>query len=568
MGPTLPISEEIHAQKYRQKGESFREAMTRVADALKDSDEHFHAFREILLDMRFMPAGRVQAAMGAARQTTAYNCFVSDTITDSMDGIMTAASKAAETMRLGGGIGYDFSTIRPRGDLITKLDSQASGPISFMDIFDSVCGTIAAAGHRRGAQMGVLRVDHPDIEEFVHAKTNLDKLTRFNISVGVTDAFMEAVASDGPFELKWGGRVYKTVRARSLWNAIMRNTWDWAEPGVLFIDRINDHNNLWYCEEIAATNPCGEQPLPPNGACLLGSFNLTKYIVEDFHEGPGVFRFDMTRLMSDIPVVVRAMDNIIDRAIYPLHEQELEAKSKRRMGLGVTGVANALEAIGHRYGDDGFIKALDTILSSITNEAYATSALLAYEKGAFPLYDKSLFANGHMYQQLCPTVQKLIENNGLRNSHLTSVAPTGTISLAADNVSSGIEPVFSYGYDRTIQTPDGPKVERVDDYGVRVFGVRGKTTDECTLDDHLNVLLTTQKWIDSAVSKTCNVGDHVSFDEFKDIYMRAYEGGAKGITTFRAAGKRMGILNAAPKSEENEGSACWIDPVSGRKSCE
>ena len=312
----------------------------------------------------------------------------------------------------------------------------------------------------------------------------------------------------------------------------------------------------------------GEQPLPPNGACLLGSFNLTKYIVEDFHEGPGVFRFDMTRLMSDIPVVVRAMDNIIDRAIYPLWEQEAEALAKRRMGLGVTGVANALEALGHRYGDAGFIKALDTILSSLTNEAYATSALLAHEKGVFPLYDKSLFANGHMYQQLCPTVQKLIEYNGLRNSHLTSVAPTGTISLAADNVSSGIEPVFSYGYDRTIQTPDGPKVERVDDYGVRVFGVRGKTTDECTLDDHLNVLLTTQKWIDSAVSKTCNVGDHVSFDEFKDIYMRAYEGGAKGITTFRAAGKRMGILNAAPKSEENEGSACWIDPVSGRKSCE
>ena len=254
-GPSLPISEEIHAQKYRQKGESFREAMTRVADALKDDDQHFHAFREILLDMRFMPAGRVQAAMGAARQTTAYNCFVSDTIVDSMHGIMEAATAASETMRLGGGIGYDFSTIRPRGDLITKLDSQASGPISFMDIFDAICGTIAAAGHRRGAQMGVLRVDHPDIEEFVHAKTNLDKLTRFNISVGVTDEFMDAVATDDTFELKWGGRVYKTVRARSLWNAIMRNTWDWAEPGVLFIDRINDHNNLWYCEEIAATNP-------------------------------------------------------------------------------------------------------------------------------------------------------------------------------------------------------------------------------------------------------------------------------------------------------------------------
>lgn len=255
MGPTLPISEEIHAQKYRQKGESFREAMTRVADSLKDSDEHFHAVRDILLDMRFMPAGRVQAAMGAARQVTPFNCFVSGTINDSMSGIMEAATNAAETMRLGGGIGYDFSTVRPRGDLIRKLDSQASGPVSFMDIFDAVCGTIAAAGHRRGAQMGVLRVDHPDIEEFIHAKTNLDKLTRFNISVGVTDEFMEAVRNDRDFDLKWDGRVYKTVSARALWNTIMRNTWHWAEPGVLFIDRINDDNNLWYCETIAATNP-------------------------------------------------------------------------------------------------------------------------------------------------------------------------------------------------------------------------------------------------------------------------------------------------------------------------
>lgn len=563
-GPTLPISEETHALKYRQKGESFREAMSRVADALKDDDQHFADFRNLLLSQAFMPAGRVQAAMGAARIVTPYNCFVSDTIEDSMDGIMDAAKAAARTMRMGGGIGYDFSTLRPRGDLITKLDSHSSGPVSFMDIFDATCSTIAAAGHRRGAQMGVLRVDHPDIEEFIHSKTRLDKLTNFNISVGITDEFMIAVGQDIEFDLKWGGRVYDTIRARHLWNLIMRNTWNWAEPGVLFLDRINDDNNLWYCEDIAATNPCAEQPLPPNGACLLGSFNLVKYIDEDL----GGYFFALDRFKADIPVVIRAMDNVVDRAVYPLPEQEREAKMKRRMGIGVTGVANALEALRHPYGSRGFLWALETILETLAVESYRASAKLAAEKGPFPLFSDEHYWEASMYRKLPKDVQDLINKWGLRNSHLTSIAPTGTISLTADNVSSGIEPVFAYGYDRTIQTPNGPTIERIDDYGFRVFGVRGKTADECTIDDHLNVLLTAQKWTDSAVSKTCNIGDHVTFDEFKDVYYNAWKGGAKGVTTFRATGKRMGILNAAPKSEENEGSACYFDPETGKKSCE
>ena len=562
MGPTLPISEEIHAMKYRQEGESFREAMSRIADALKDTDDHFHNFRDILLDMRFLPAGRVQAAMGSVRQVTPYNCFVSPTIPDSMEGIMDVAKYAAETMRLGGGIGYDFSTIRPKGEIIKKIGSQASGPVSFMRIFDAVCGTVAAAGHRRGAQMAVLRVDHPDIEEFIRSKQNSTNLTNFNISVGVTDEFMAAVENDTSFDLKFDGRIYKTVRATALWNEIMRSTWDWAEPGVLFIDTINKMNNLWYCETIAATNPCAEQPLPPNGACLLGSFNLVKY-VEEIEDG---YKFNLNRMIADIPVVVRAMDNIVDRALYPLTPQYQEATSKRRMGLGVTGVANALEAIGYPYGSPKFLDTLDMILQVFTNEVYKASAVLAAEKGSFPLYDRENYLRSEFIAKLDEDVQNLIAEYGIRNSHLTSIAPTGTISLTADNISSGIEPVFSYGFDRTIQTANGPRVERVDDYGVRVFGVRGRTADALDPQEHLAVLSVASHWMDSAVSKTCNVGADVSFEDFKDIYYRAYRTGAKGCTTFRAAGKRMGILVAAP--QEGEGAACYIDPETGKKSCE
>ena len=569
-GPTLPISNELDEMKYRQPGETFRQKCTRIADTLKDTDDHFNKFRDILLDQAFLPAGRVQASIGAARLATPYNCFVAPTIPDSMKGIMDVAKYAAETMRLGGGIGYDFSTIRPRGDSIAN-GSVASGPISFMRIFDAVCGTVASAGHRRGAQMGVLRVDHPDIEEFVRAKQNTTNLTNFNISIGVTDAFMEAVEKGTGFDLVFEGQKYRTIDAKALWNEIMRSTWDWAEPGVLFIDRINKMNNLYYCETIAATNPCAEQPLPPNGACLLGSFNLVKYL-KPFSEAyeAGViesgYDFDWTKFMADIPVVVRAMDNIVDRALYPQTEQYEEAVSKRRMGLGVTGVANCIEAMGHPYGSPQFLKTLDDILSVLTNMCYQTSALLAKEKGAFPLYDRDKYLQGEFIKQLDPDVLNLIAVHGLRNSHLTSIAPTGTISLVADNISSGIEPVFSYGFDRTIQTIEGPKVERVDDYGVRVLGVRGKTADQCTLDEHLAVLQLASKWMDSAVSKTCNVGDHVSFDEFKNVYHQAWLMGCKGITTFRASGKRLGILVAAP--QEGEGAACYIDPETGKKSCE
>ena len=578
-GPSIGISEEIHQMKYRSKGESFRAAMTRVANSLKDDEGHFNEFREVLYDMRFMPAGRVQSAMGAPRRVTPYNCFVSMTIPDSMEGIMLAAQEAAKTMQLGGGIGYDFSTLRPSGALIKGLESRSSGPMSFMGIFDAVCKTISSAGHRRGAQMGVMRVDHPDIAEFIRVKNNSDTLTQFNLSVGVTDKFMEAVKEDGTFDLVFDGRVYDTINARALWDDILRSTWDWAEPGILFIDRINQKNNLHYCETIAATNPCGEQPLPPNGACLLGSFNLVKYIETD---DEGVRRFNYEKLKHDIPAVVRAMDNVVDRAIYPLPAQELEAKSKRRMGLGVTGVANAIEALGHEYGSERFLDTLENIMAIIRDTCYRSSVSLAVEKGPFPLYREEFLDSGFA-MTLPDDLRDLIRSHGIRNSHLLSVAPTGTISLSADNVSSGIEPVFSYGFDRTIQTYDGPRVERVEDYGYRVFGVEGRKADDLPVMAHVRVLNLASQYVDSACSKTCNVGEDVTWEEFKGVYMSAYDGGASGCTTFRAAGKRYGILNASSSEDvvdvaeekdngdyvdEAAGGACYYDPATGLRQCE
>ena len=584
-GPSLPISEEIHAMKYRAEGEDFKQAMARVAHALKDSEPHYRAFKDILYNQRFLPAGRVQSAMGSPRKVTPYNCFVSQTIEDSMEGIMRAASKAARTMQLGGGIGYDFSTLRPRGDLIKSLESKSSGPLSFMGIFDAICKTIASAGHRRGAQMGVLRVDHPDIEEFITSKNNSTDLTGFNISVGVTDVFMQAVKAGSDFDLTFEGRVYKTVDARALWDQIMRSTWDWAEPGILFIDRINKKNNLWYCERIAATNPCGEQPLPPNGACLLGSFNLVKYVKHvGVHAGERPF-FDYVLFNDDIRHVVRAMDNVVDRATYPLDEQYVEAASKRRMGLGVTGVANAIEALGYDYGSYGFLEEFKTVMQMLRDTSYRTSVDLAIEKGPFPLYNE-LMLDSDFAKTLPENIRESIKKHGIRNSHLLSVAPTGTISLSADNVSSGIEPVFSHYYDRDIQTYDGPRKERVEDYAFREWSIKGKTADELSVFDHVKVLNVASAYVDSACSKTCNVGDDVSWEDFKKVYMDAYDGGASGCTTFRASGKRYGILNAATSEDvatedtpevsqvvteddaSEVGGACYYDPLTGKKQCE
>jgi len=562
-GPTLPISQELHKTKYRQDGESFREFAARVADALADSSDHFDKLRDAIERQRVLFAGRVQAAVGSARRVTPFNCFVMDSIPDSMDGIMRVAAEAAETMRRGGGVGYDFSTLRPKGDIITTMGSPSSGPVSFMAIYDALCRTIMSAGMRRGAMMGVLRVDHPDIEEFIRCKQSGDALNQFNISIGITDDFMRAVQFDTDFGLAFDGRVYKAVRARALWDEIMRSNWDWAEPGVLFIDNINRGNNLRYIETIAASNPCAEQPLPPYGACLLGSLNLVKYLEKGDTLIPV---FNQIKFIADIQEMVRALDNVIDDAIYPLPEQQIEACNKRRLGIGVTGTANMIEAVGFPYGSTGYIQMQEVVLRLLRDTAYRTSVELAKEKGAFPLYNEK-YLDSLFVRSLPPSIIDGIKEHGIRNSHLLSIAPTGTISLTADNVSSGIEPVFALSTSRVIQMETGPVTEVIEDYGKRVFGISGKTAANCSVQDHLRVLLSATKFVDSAVSKTCNVGEDVPWDEFKDIYMEAWKGGAKGCTTFRPAGKRYGILNAQPRSEENEGAACYIDPATGQKDC-
>ena len=572
-GPETEVSMDILLEKHRLPGEDFEEGCSRVANALKDGDDHFRSFRSILLDLRFLPGGRVQSAMGAPRTVTPYNCFVSGTIEDSMEGIMDAAKMAALTMKQGGGIGYDFSTIRPRRDIIHTLDSYATGPISFMGIFDSVCKTIASAGHRRGAQMGVLRVDHPDIEEFVRAKQNREQFKTLNLSCGITDAFMQAVRDDRPFDLVFGGHTYKTIRARELWEEIMRSTWNWAEPGVLFIDRINDMNNLWYCETISATNPCGEQPLPPNGACLLGSFNLTRYVHEQTQFGKYVF--DYNGLINDVGPVVRAMDNIIDRAIYPLEAQKYDATMKRRMGLGVCGLANAAEILGCPYGSEEMLDFTKSVLSTIRDAAYNASVDLAIEKGPFPYFDSDRYQQGGFFKTLPIAIRDRIITHGLRNSHLLSIAPTGTIALGADNVTGGIEPPFSLEYTRTKQEFDGSVELLVQDYAYRKWGVRGRTSKECTGAEHVAVLTAAQRYVDSAVSKTCNVDPNMPWEDFKDLYMQAWEGGAKGCTTFNPEGKRFGILKESTPSVEiqaeaqttEEPQACYINPETGERSC-
>jgi ribonucleoside-diphosphate reductase alpha chain len=569
--PRTEFSDQLHAMKYRGLNENFEESVNRFAFGLADDGPHYHAIRDICLPQRFCPGGRIQGAIGATRQTTAHNCYVSGTIADSIgdedskDGIMDRLKEAALTSRLGGGIGYDFSTLRPRGARVRRIESNATGPVSFMEYFNAMGLGISSSGHRRGAQMAILRVSHPDIEEFVYCKQKPGALEGFNISVAVTDKFMEAVYADGLFMLEFGGVNDHEVRALDLWNKIMRAAWDWAEPGVVFIDAMNSWNNLYYCEKIAATNPCSEQPLPPFGACLLGSFNLPQYLTPTAERAPQrQYYFDFLQLRADIAPIVRAMDNVNDKSLYPLAAQRNEALSKRRMGLGVMGLANAGEVLGHPYGSPGFLAFEAEVLQVIRDETYRASALLAAQKGSFPLYDAEKYVAGRFIQTLPDDVRSLIKKHGIRNSHLTSIAPTGTISLCADNVSGGIEPVFDYVTRRIVNTPDGARTVEIDDFARGQLGILGKLSAEVTPQEHVDVLVTAQKYVDSAVSKTCNTTGETPWDEFLGIYSQVYKGGGKGCTVFNRDGKRTALLTTV---KPDEGASCEIDPATGRRDC-
>jgi ribonucleoside-diphosphate reductase alpha chain len=567
MPSVAAISQQIWDMKYRLKSpdgapvdKTIEDTWRRVATALAapESDPALWAkrFYEALSDFKFLPAGRVVAGAGTARTVTLFNCFVMGAIPDDMSGIFTHLREAALTMQQGGGIGYDFSTLRPKGAPVKGVGADASGPLSFMDVWDAMCRTIMSAGYRRGAMMATLRCDHPDIEAFIEAKREPGRLRMFNLSVLVTDAFMQTVKEDGPWELKFGGTTFKVLPARELWEKIMRATYSYAEPGVIFIDRINQRNNLHYCETISATNPCGEQPLPPYGACLLGSINLASLVLDPFTPEA---RLDMERLRQVVPVAVRMMDNVVDVSGFPLDEQTHEARAKRRIGLGVTGLADALILCNVRYGSARAVELTESWLKAIEREAYLASAELAAEKGAFPLFDKEKYLAGETIRGLDADVRAAIERHGIRNSLLTSVAPTGTISILADNVSSGLEPVFSFRYTRNVLMPDGTRrEEEVTDYAYRLYrrlrGENAPLTDafvdvqSLSPSDHVVMQAAVQKYIDSSISKTINVPADFAFEAFKDVYLQAYELGCKGCTTYRPNEITGAVLEAKPES--------------------
>ncbi len=571
--PTVAsISQQIWDMKYRLKGpangaiagepidKTIEDTWRRVARAVavpeKDPERWAERFYAAMGDFRFLPAGRVIAGAGAGRQVTLFNCFVMGAIPDDMGGIFAHLREAALTMQQGGGIGYDFSTLRPKGTIVKGVGADASGPLSFMDVWDSMCRTIMSAGYRRGAMMATLSCEHPDIEAFIEAKAEPGRLRMFNLSVLVTDAFMQAVAEDAPWQLSFGGTVAKVIPARELWDKIMRATYAYAEPGVIFIDRINRQNNLWYCERINATNPCGEQPLPPYGACLLGSMNLARFVEDPFTREA---RLDTDRLAELVPDAVRMMDNIIDISGFPLREQQEEAQKKRRIGLGVTGLADALIMCGLRYGSSDAVTATEAWLGTIQRAAYLASTALAAEKGAFPLFDRDKYLAGATVAGLDAEIRAAIAKHGIRNALLTSVAPTGTISLFADNVSSGLEPVFSFRYTRNVLMPDGARrEEEVTDYAYRAFRrLHGETAplpeyfvDVQTLapEDHIVMQAAVQRHVDSSISKTINLPADIPFERFKDVYTQAYALGCKSCTTYRPNEVTGAVLEARPES--------------------
>ena len=581
-----PVSQRIWDMKYRFRdaaGQSGGQADAdldatwwRVARALaapeRDPELWAGRFHDALSGFKFLPAGRVIAGAGTGRSVTLFNCFVMGTIGDDMSSIFENLREAALTMQQGGGIGHDFSTLRPQGAPVKGVGADASGPLSFMDVWDAMCRTIMSAGSRRGAMMATLRCDHPDIEAFVDAKRDPARLRMFNVSVLVTDAFMKAVKDDADWALVFGGKTFRTVKAKALWERIMRATYDVAEPGVIFIDRVNRRNNLQYCESIQCSNPCGEQPLPPYGACLLGSINLAALVKDPFTSGA---RLDMEALEQLVPVAVRMLDNVVDVSRFPLASQEKEAKAKRRIGLGVTGLADALIFCGVRYGSPEAVRLTREWLGAVQRFSYLASADIAAEKGSFELYDRTRYLVGETIRGLPEEVRTAIGRYGIRNALLNSIAPTGTISLLADNVSSGIEPVFAFGYVRHVLQPDGTKREEsVEDYAFRVWrdskGNEAPPSDvfvdaqTLTPADHLAMQAAAQDFVDSSISKTINLPRDISFEAFKGVYEEAYAQGCKGCTTYRPNDVTGAVLEVKAEAAAQRATPALV-PVPARE---
>ncbi|WP_227339772.1 adenosylcobalamin-dependent ribonucleoside-diphosphate reductase [Sphingopyxis sp. P8] len=573
------LAEDIWTAKYRFKSaqgggdSSIDETIARVAAAVADAEREdirplWRArFEEALTDFRFIPAGRIFAGAGTERAVTLFNCFVMGTVPDSLPGIFEHLREAAVTMQQGGGAGMDFSTIRPSGSVVHGVGAEASGPLSFMDCWDAMCRTVESAGQRRGAMMGCLRIDHPDIEAFIDAKRDPARFRNFNLSVLVPDTFMQALASGANWPLIFDGCEIRSVPAKALWVRLMRATYDMAEPGVIFIDRVNENNNLAHCETISASNPCGEQMLPPYGACLLGSINLARLVDNPFTSGAFL---DEEELATLTRTAVRFLDNVIDLSRFPLPAQDAEAKAKRRIGLGITGLADALLFCGATYGRSEAIELTRRWLGVIKREAYRASALLAKEKGAFPLYKKAMLKRPNL-ASLDEETRSLIKANGLRNGCLTSIAPTGTTSLLAGNVSSGIEPVFAYSYTRRIRQGDGSTREQpVEDYAMQVWRqLKGDASPPDDLfvsaqtlspSDHLAMQAAAQALVDSSISKTVNCPEDISFDAFADVYIEGYHLGCKGLTTYRPNAVTGSILSVAPAAKEPEKAEPPLSP--------
>lgn len=575
--------------RYREQSQVFDETIEdtwqRIATALSehetsDKESRQQQFYQAMSGFAFLPGGRIQAGCGTQHKVTLFNCFVMGTIEDSMDGIFNSLKEGALTMQQGGGVGYDFSTLRPEGMPANVTGRVASGPVSFMHTWDAMCKTVLSSGNRRGAMMATLRCDHPDIEIFIDAKKDKASLRNFNLSVLITDAFMEAVKNQQEWPLvfpvpetntgidnsnimyrSWSGnntetpcKIIKTVSASALWEKIMRASYDYAEPGVLFIDRINDFNNLYYRETISATNPCGEIPLPPYGACNLGSINLTRFVDDPFSKQS---TFNENAFVDTVKTAVRMLDNVIDLSQYPLQSQRQQALGSRRIGLGITGLADTFTMLGYQYGDESSREWTERVMRMLCNEAYLSSIDLARERGPFPFFDKDQYLKSRFIQSLPDAIQSAIEKHGIRNSHLIAIAPTGTISLLANNVSSGIEPIFNLSYERTVLNDDGSASNyAMEDYAYQCWREKKKAADsipnvfvtahQLAPQIHIDMQSLIQQYVDNAVSKTINIPQDYAYAEYKSLYMLAYEKGLKGCTTFRPNPVTGEILSAHP----------------------